>query len=54
MQMYIVYYRYKNQTTKKLYSTKVPVFSSDVEYVWRMSPLNVPNTVFVSTEHMEN
>lgn len=50
MSIYKVFYKHKNQTSDNIYSVRVPVIGNDVEYAWRMSPLNVPNTIYIRAE----
>ena len=44
---------YKNQASNIVYSIRVPVFGTDIEYCWRMSPLNIPNTIYLSAEEVK-
>ena len=50
MKFYRVYYKYKTQTADELYSVRVPVVGNDPEYSWRMSPLNIPHTIYIKAE----
>lgn len=52
MEMYEVHYKYKGQTSDKVYSIRVPCFGNDIEYEWRMSPLNKPHTIFIKAERV--
>lgn len=53
---YRIFYKYKNTAADKLYSTTISVIGTDtpemVEYAWRNSSANVPQSVFIRAEEL--
>ena len=45
-------YRYKNSISGMVHKCTMPVLGRDPEYEWRMSPLNVPHTVFLGAKEI--
>ena len=49
LKIFRVFYEYKTNPGN-IYSVRVPVIGDDPEYSWRMSPMNVPHTNFISAK----